>query len=105
LSQFHIKLLFYLDPMRAETGALRVIPGTSHYQDGYAKRLRRVLLKPNGLQNVYGLDALDVPSWTIESEPGDLLVTNFRTIHASLNGGARRRLFTMNFRQLAETEA
>jgi hypothetical protein len=38
-----------------------------------------------------------VPSWTVDVDPGDLVVGNFRTMHASFNGGVRRRLFTMNF--------
>ena len=35
----HIKIAFYLDPLTRDTGALRVIPGSHHFGDGYADTL------------------------------------------------------------------
>src|SRR5690606_5961483 len=39
--QFHLKLSFYLDPLTAETGAIRMIPGSNWHTTPYAERLRR----------------------------------------------------------------
>jgi Phytanoyl-CoA dioxygenase (PhyH) len=93
----HIKLSFYLDELQHDTGALRVIPG-SHFAGTYAKELYRKLShEPSRVEDCYGLSVDEIPSWTLEVAPGDLIVGNFRTMHASFNGGARRRLFTVNF--------
>jgi hypothetical protein len=100
LSRYHVKLSFYLDPLHGENGAIRMMPGTNHYQTEYASSLRTNLNDPLQIPDVFGVAPDEVPSWTLESEPGDVVVWNFRTIHASFNGGERRRLFSLNFREL-----
>jgi hypothetical protein len=93
----HIKISFYLDELTHDTGALRVIPG-SHLDGTYAKKLYRNLAhEPARVREFYGLDIDEIPSWTVEVTPGDLIVGNFRTMHGSFKGGARRRLFTVNY--------
>jgi hypothetical protein len=96
LEYHHVKLSFYLDPLRADSGAIRVIPGTHHYRERYALDLRKRFKEPaNG---AFGVDPRDIPSVPLETDPGDLVVWDFRTIHASFHGGIRRRLFSMNYR-------
>lgn len=93
----HIKLFFYLDSLRHDAGALRVIPGSNH-AGPYTKALRRQLtMDPQSVEEVFGVPIHDIPSYTLEVEPGDLIVGDFRTLHGSFNGGAGRRLFTVNF--------
>ena len=93
----HIKLSFYLDELHHDTGALRVIPG-SHFESTYAKELYRgIAHEPARVRDNFGISVEEVPSWTLEVTPGDLIVGNFRTMHGSFNGGPRRRLFTVNF--------
>jgi hypothetical protein len=93
----HIKLSFYLDELHHDTGALRVIPG-SHFESTYAKKLYRgIAHKPARVRDYYGVSVEEIPSWTLDVTPGDLIVGNFRTLHGSFNGAARRRLFTVNF--------
>jgi hypothetical protein len=99
LQQYHLKLSFYLDPLRAESGAIRFIPGTNHYETMFARVLRRDLQTPQTVVDTFGVDPRDVPSWPVETDPGDLVIWNFRTIHGSFGGGTRRRLFSINFRQ------
>jgi hypothetical protein len=99
LNQYHVKLSFYLDSLHGESGAIRLIPGTNHHKTPFAKLLRRNLEDHARIKDIYGVDYHDIPSWTLENEPGDLVVWNFRTIHASFNGGERRRLFSMSFRE------
>jgi hypothetical protein len=94
----HIKAFFYLDPLRHDAGALRVIPG-SHQGGPYTAALYRQLVKdPAKIPEILGVGIDEIPSMTLEIDPGDLIVTNFRTLHASFRGGARRRLFTVNYR-------
>ena len=94
-----VKLYFYLDRLTAETGALRVIPGTYYVDSEYAELLRHDLYHPDQILEKYGVEADEIPSWTIETQPGDVIAGDFRTLHGSFGGAAGRRLFTVNFRR------
>jgi hypothetical protein len=105
LTRFHVKLSFYLDSLTGENGAIRMIPGTNHHRTPYARLLRRNLEHHSEIEGIYGVRYNEIPSWTLENEPGDLIVWNFRTIHGSFNGGERRRIFSINFRDLEQDGA
>jgi len=104
LTQYHVKLSFYLDPLRADSGAIRMIPGTNHYLTNFAGSLVRYLQKPEEIEQTYGVKWDEIPSQVVETDPGDLVVWSFRTIHASFGGDARRRLFSMSFREPAPSD-
>ena len=95
----HAKLSFYLDPLRADTGAIRVIPGTNYVREAYAKAVRSLTVDPTKIEEHFGMDPRDLPSVALETDPGDLVVWDFRTVHASYGGGIGRRLFSINFRE------
>ncbi|MEZ5180993.1 MAG: phytanoyl-CoA dioxygenase family protein [Acidimicrobiales bacterium] len=95
----HLKLSFYLDPLRAESGAIRVMPGTNSVEHAYATAVRRLTWDSTKLEETFGMDPRELPGHVIESDPGDLILWDFRTIHASYGGGERRRLFSVNFRE------
>jgi ectoine hydroxylase-related dioxygenase (phytanoyl-CoA dioxygenase family) len=95
----HLKLSFYLDPLTAESGAIRVIPGTNFFTDPFAKAIRRRTNDPTRIAEEFGVDPRDLPSVALETQPGDLVAWDFRTIHASYYGNERRRLFSINFRE------
>lgn len=99
LTQLHIKLLFYLDPLDAETGALRVMPGTNYYQDSYTHDLLRGQGFPDRMKDVFGVDAHKLPGVPVPTRPGDVIVLNFRTVHASFAGKGPRRLLNLNFKE------
>lgn len=99
LSQFHVKLSFYLDSLRGDSGAIRLIPGSNFYSESFARTLSKDLANNQGIKEVYGVEGNEIPAWTLESEPGDLIVWNQRTIHASYNGKDRRRSFALTFRE------
>jgi hypothetical protein len=101
LSKYHVKLSFYLDELHGENGAIRVIPGTNHFEGTFARTLLKHFFGGTPIKDVYGVDERDIPSYTVESEPGDVIVWNYRTIHGSYHGGARRRLFSISFRECA----
>ncbi|MGI9601702.1 MAG: phytanoyl-CoA dioxygenase family protein [Acidimicrobiales bacterium] len=98
-SKENIKLFFYLDSLRADTGALRVLPGTHHHQGLYGQQMRSDLYTPAKAAELYGIDLEAFPSHTIDVEPGDMIVMNFRVIHGSWHGAAGRKLFTVNYTQ------
>ncbi len=105
LDQYHLKLSFYLDPLDADTGAIRLIPGSNHHATRFATSLRRDLQTPTSVREHYGVEPADVPAWTLATQPGDLVLWNFRSIHASFGGSERRRLFSVNFRQRRPADA
>ena len=97
IDRYHVKLSFYLDPLSGSNGAIRMIPGTNHHRSPYATQLRDELSDHASIEQRFGVQPHEIPSWTLESQPGDVVAWNYRTIHASFNGGQRRRLFSLNF--------
>jgi hypothetical protein len=90
----HITVAFYLDHLTRETGALRVIPGSHHHGDAYARLLEeQVPSMENGPLAIHGRD---VPAVSVDIVPGDLAIFDHRLKHASYGGGNRRRMFTIN---------
>ena len=71
----------YLEPLRAETGALRVLPG-SHRGD-FAEALRTL--------GAAGAPAQALPAHVVVTEPGDVIAFDEHLFHASAGGGARRQ--------------
>jgi len=100
LADHHVKVSLYLDPLTGENGAVRMMPGTNHWRGSYALALRRELDDPGDIRARFGVDPRDLPGHTIHSVPGDVVVWDFRTVHASFHGGERRRLLSLNFKQL-----
>jgi ectoine hydroxylase-related dioxygenase (phytanoyl-CoA dioxygenase family) len=100
MTQHHLKLSFYLDPLRADSGAIRVIPGTNDWTSEYALKLRRSFQHAEDISGTFGVDPRDIPAVVLESDPGDLILWDYRTIHASYYGNVRRRLFSVSFREI-----
>ena len=82
---FGVKFAFYLDPVDATSGALRLIPG-SHNQ-AFHQQLR---------ESMPALDfaVADAPAYVCESNPGDVVAFDMRCWHASHGGAAGRRMST-----------
>jgi hypothetical protein len=96
------ELLLYLDPLTAETGALRVIPGSHHVRDGFANLIQRGIIDETASalvdpSHAWAVSGPDVPAVALPSEPGDVILLNHMTAHASFGGVARRRLMTAVF--------
>ena len=124
LDYTRIKVAMYLDPVRVDTGCLRVIPG-SHRQplhdDLWPLRYWRVQqaiaegrastrdLEPFSAvagddEPVFGVDPQDLPSFPLESDPGDVVFFNQHLYHSSFGGHVGRRMFTMNFAEAPITD-
>lgn len=106
LDRTTVKLSFYLDRLRGDSGAIRVIPGTHDHTSHFARTLQVGLYRsPSEIREQYGVDAEDIPSWTLDNEPGDVVVWSFRTIHASFHGREGRRSFALTFSTLGDGSA
>lgn len=105
LEQLHIKMFLYLDRLDSDSGAIRVIPGTNHWDSPYAESLRGDLADHEQIEERFGVAGDQIPSWTVPNEPGDLIVGAFRTIHATYGGAAGRRLIALSFKEPAAAVA
>lgn len=92
----HLKIAFYLDPLTADTGALRVIPGSHRIHDAYGEDLTLRMRDPQASWQIGGAE---VPAYALNVEPGDLLVFNHNTFHSAWKGNTHRRMFTINMCQ------
>ena len=92
-----IKAAFYLDEVTADSGCLRVIPGSHKSGDGYATALNDMVpsIDEQHLEERLGVDGSQVPAVALESRPGDLVCFDRRIKHAAFGGGTRRRMFTI----------
>lgn len=93
--QQHLKIAFYLEELDGDSGALRVIPGSHVVGDRYAEGVGEGI----GELAKLGVHGSQIPAQVLKVKPGDVLVFNHNTKHASFNGGKRRRMFTINLCQ------
>ncbi len=85
-----VKFVAYLEPLTAQTGALRLMPG-SHHSDFAATlqgwQRRNPALDAEGLRRQLG----GIPCHVAETQPGDVIAFDWHTYHASVDGTDRRQ--------------
>lgn len=89
----HVKIAFYLDPVDADSGCLRVIPGSHRVGDPWAQELHA---RCNQCTQHWGVTGANVPCVPLATKPGDLVLFNHDLKHASYHGATNRRMFTIN---------
>ncbi len=97
-----IQMLIHLDPLDADTGALRVVPGSHRRDDIFAREVHEAtvddaagrLVHPS---QTWGMDDRDLPAVAIRTRPGDAILLDHLVTHASFGGGERRRLINLVF--------
>jgi ectoine hydroxylase-related dioxygenase (phytanoyl-CoA dioxygenase family) len=113
-----IKIAFYLDPVTRDTGCIRFIPGSHRlplHADLRPLKMWRTLqtiaegrqseeaLKPyieqglNPDKPVFGVEQADLPGYSVESRPGDVVFFEQHLYHGSWGGRTGRRMFTLNY--------
>lgn len=94
----HVKLSVYLDPLDHDRGAPRVMPATHLQESIRTSKLAAALGYDGAIEERLGLPGEHLPSWAVDNTPGDLIIWDFRVLHASYGSIAPRRLISMNFR-------
>ncbi len=89
----YYKIAFYLDRLTRDSGAIRVIPGSHRYGEGYAEALQAGVRES---EESWGVSGDRVPAVAVETAPGDVVVFHQGTKHSAWGGGDRRRMFTLN---------
>lgn len=97
----YLKIALYLDPVKRDTGSLRVIPGSHLINSAWTPLIHRVTQS----QQAFGISGKDVPAIPLESSPGDVVAFNHNLLHASFGGNSSRRMFTLNMCRHANTES
>ena len=95
-----VKFGWYLDPVGADSGAMRLIPGS--HRNPLHDALKALLPYPEPGQ-VPDISVADVPAYACETEPGDVLIFDPRTWHASVGGPPGRRLCTLFYQSNPKT--
>lgn len=85
------KAIVYFDEMRAGEDAFRVIPGSHHHTDRFAKLLKKSIKTP---EEAVGLSLTEVPCDEVPTRPGDLVVFDARIWHAVPYAGNRRHMMS-----------
>ena len=104
---YGVKFAMYLQPVRADTGALRVIPG-SHKQPWFDELDERPPLRFAWAREDFARAEADdmiesVPGYVCESDPGDVVAFDLRIYHASVGGSSDRQMCTLVYRNYPKT--
>ncbi len=94
----HVKIAFYLEPLRRDTGALRVMPGSHLTGDRYFAQLQELVASgdPPRWRSQLAMEQADLPSQALETRPGDVIAFDHRLLHGSFGGAIGRRMFDFN---------
>lgn len=85
-----LKLACYLEPLTAENGALRLLPG-SHHPD-YGAAMRRFQRRNRAANQAELREQIEtMPLFVAETRPGDVIAFYLHTYHASIYGTDRRQ--------------
>jgi ectoine hydroxylase-related dioxygenase (phytanoyl-CoA dioxygenase family) len=92
----NVKLIFYLDPLEADTGCFRVIPGSHLFGDRFANKLQSFLKNDDSFLADLGLQNSEIPCQIIPTQPGDVVAFDFRVKHAThISSPQHRRMFNI----------
>ena len=100
----HPKTTFYPEPVTRETGCLRVVPGSHRRRTHDLLALLRDGNTDPGFRP-FGMHPSEIPSYSFESQPGDVIVFTEHLLHASFNGGDSRHQYAVSFLPNPKTDA
>jgi ectoine hydroxylase-related dioxygenase (phytanoyl-CoA dioxygenase family) len=91
-----IKVMLFLDPLRRESGALRVIPG-SHRLPLYKALVPFQDVHANEHPTFFGQEGAEIPAYAVETDPGDMVLFNQWLSHAAYGKTGHRRTIVLKF--------
>ncbi len=98
-----LKVTMYLDPLTADTGCLRVIPGSHRLPFHEELKPAPTRERPTSYDQ-FGVSANEVPCVPLESRPGDLIFLNMNLWHAAFGGRPGRRQLSVVFTPQPRTQ-
>ena len=103
LNYRRLKIMIYLQPMRRETGALRVIPG-SHHAPFHRRLLCLQSQQQGSAKAAFGVEGNQLCSHALEVDPGDAVFFDHDLYHAVYGKQSVRRYIALKFAARPETE-
>lgn len=103
VSYTRLKVNIYLDPIRSESGCLRVIPG-SHRWPLHGEIEPERFHQHGDTVSPFNVPGTEMPSVLLESNPGDVVFFNQSLWHAIFNGWAGRRYIALKFAANPQTD-
>jgi len=104
LEYTRIKIMLYLQPMRKQTGALRVIPGSHRLPLHSSLCSFEEAHHKNAKPLYFGTTGNDVPSYALETEPGDMIMFNQALYHAVYGKAGQRQYLALKYAAKPTTE-
>ena len=98
-----INIAFYLDPLTRETGALRVVPGSHRPDEPDPWAILRSRNDDPGFRP-FGVRPCEIPSVTLETQPGDVVVFTEDLLHAAFGGVPGRHQHAVSFFKNPQTD-
>ena len=98
-----VKINFYLDELKKDTGALRFVPGSHKYPDPDHYELLRPRNDDPDFRP-FGVNPSQVPCYAAETHPGDLVVFTENVLHSSFGGVLGRHQHAINFMENPKTD-
>ena len=89
-----VKFLAHLQPRTADTGALRVVPGS--HEPGFGRRIAEYQHGDPAEQGFEDSEDWPVPGVALATEPGDAIAFDVHLLHSSA-GGRRRLAWTIQY--------
>jgi hypothetical protein len=99
-----VKFAAYFDELTAETGALRLVPGSHHEEQGARLAAYQRRQPPARTSAEAAACRASVPGYAAGTEPGDVIAFDLHTWHASF-GGRDRLAWTAVYQRYPETAA
>ena len=98
---YGVKCAIYLQPVRADSGALRLIPG-SHKRPWFDQLDERPPIRYAWVRQDHARAEADdviksVPGYACESDPGDVVAFDDRLYHASVGGSNDRQMCDITY--------
>jgi len=103
VSYTRLKVNIYLDPIRSESGCLRVIPG-SHRWPLHGEIEPERFHQVEDTVRPFDVPGEKMPSVLLESNPGDVIFFNQSLWHSIFNGWAGRRYIALKFAANPQTD-
>lgn len=103
LGYLRVKAMIYLDPMRKETGAFRVIPGS--HLSGFHECLQPMQsVHGESSPTFFGLEGAELASYAVETNPGDVVLFNQNLFHAVYGKTGSRRYIALKYAARPQTD-
>jgi hypothetical protein len=99
-----VKFAAYFDELTAETGALRLVPGSHHEEQGARLAAYQRRRPPVRTSAEAAACRASVPGYAADTEPGDVIAFDLHTWHASF-GGRDRLAWAAVYQRYPETAA